>query len=301
MIKQTLYFGNPAHLHKKDRQLIVSLPDGSNDLGKIPIEDIGVVILDHWQLTITHALMQTLMQNNVALVGCDSRHHPASIMLPMEGHHVQAERFRHQIAATDPLKKQLWGQTIKAKIANQAAMLNKAGKNGQKLEAMVMQLRSGDPDNFEGRAASVYWKTLFDEHAGFSRDPNGADPNVQLNYGYAIIRAIVARGLVSSGLLPTLGIFHRNRYNAYALADDIMEPYRPWCDEIVYEMWQNGEVDPAKGLTKAHKVKLLKVASADVVIDKKSSPLMVAISRTTSSLNDCYEGKRKKIVYPKML
>jgi CRISPR-associated protein Cas1 len=296
MIKRTLYFGNPAYLGKKDGQLKVIDPESKQEKASVPIEDIAVVLLDHWQITITHALIADLVERNVALIACDSKHMPSGLMLPLDGNHVQTERFRLQIDATEPLLKNLWSQTVKAKIENQAAMLQRSGFENKRLLALVPQIKSGDPENIEGRAASVYWKLLFNEH-DFTRDRFGVEPNSHLNYCYAILRSIVARALVSSGMLPTLGIFHRNKYNAYCLADDIMEPYRPFCDEIVYGMFIEKEIE-SEEITRAQKAKLLSIATVDVLIDGKKSPLMVALSRTTNSLYECFEGTRRKIVYP---
>jgi len=299
MIKRTLYFGNPAYLHKKDQQLKIIDPDTKTEKASVPLEDIAVVVLDHPQLILTHALVADLTDRNVALISCDSKHLPSGLMLPLDGNHVQTERFRQQISASEPLLKNLWAQTVKAKVENQATLLKRVGFESKQLMALVPQIKSGDPDNIEGRAASVYWKLLFNEH-DFTRDRFGVEPNSHLNYCYAILRAIVARALVSSGLLPTLGIFHRNKYNAYCLADDIMEPYRPFCDELVYEMFTAGEIE-TEDITREHKARLLSIATCDVLIDRKKSPLMVAMSRTTSSLYECFEGSRRKIVYPEFV
>lgn len=245
MIKKTLYFGNPAYLSLRNAQLIIKLPEvvKNNTLPERfkeeaeitkPIEDIGVVVLDHLQITITSGLLNALLENNCAVITCDNKSMPTGLMLPLYGNTTQNERFRHQIEASLPLKKQLWQQTIKTKINNQAAILKKC--TNQEIRCMKVwssDVKSGDSDNLEARAAAYYWKNLFNIE-GFTRDRDGIPPNNLLNYGYAILRAIVARSLVSSGLLPTLGIHHHNRYNAYCLADDIMEPYRPYVDELVY-------------------------------------------------------------------
>lgn len=296
MIKRTLYFGNPAYLHKQQQQLKIIDPAQNCELGSIPIEDVGVVVLDNPQITITHALMAALLEFNTAIISCDGKHMPSGLMLPLDGNTLQTERFRTQIEASEPLKKNLWSQTVKAKIENQAAVLACAGIDNKRLLALVPQIQSGDPENVEGRAASVYWKLLF-ESLPFVRDRFGDFPNPHLNYGYAIIRAVVARSLVGSGLLPTLGIFHRNKYNAYCLADDIMEPYRPFCDWLVFQMVRSGEIVDDE-ITKAHKSKLLGLPAIDIVIDSKKSPLMVGLVRTTTSLFECYSGSRRKIIYP---
>jgi CRISP-associated protein Cas1 len=296
MIKRTLYFGNPAYLHKQQQQLKVIDPVENSELGSIPIEDVGVVVLDNPQITITHALMAALLERNTAIISCDEKHLPKGLMLPLDGNTLQTERFRTQIDTSEPLKKNLWAQTVRAKIENQAAVLKSAGIDNKRLLALIPQIQSGDAENIEGRAASVYWKLLF-ESLPFVRDRFGDFPNPHLNYGYAIIRAVVARSLVGSGLLPTLGIFHRNKYNAYCLADDIMEPYRPYCDWMVFQMVRSGEIVDDE-LTKAHKAKLLSLPATDIVIDSKKSPMMVGLVRTTTSLFECYEGTRRKIIYP---
>ncbi len=296
MIKRILYFGNPAYLHKSLMQLKVINPQDNAETGSIPIEDIGAVLLDNPQVTITHSLMAALLERNVALISCDEKHLPVGLMLALDGNSIQTERFKWQIEASEPLKKNLWAQTVKAKIENQATVLQNAGKENKRLLPLIPQIQSGDPDNVEGRAASVYWKLLFDD-LPFVRDRFGAMPNAHLNYCYAILRAIVARALVGSGLLPTLGIHHSNKYNAYCLADDIMEPYRPFSDWIVYKMVESGEINSDE-ISKDQKVKLLGIASADVLIEGKKSPLMVGMSRTTNSLVECYQVSRRKIVYP---
>ena len=166
------------------------------------------------------------------------------------------------------------------------------------MEAWVKEVKSGDVDNLEGRAAAFYWKNLFGEIEGFNRDREGVPPNNLLNYGYAILRAVVARALVGSGLLPTLGIHHHNRYNAYCLADDIMEPYRPYVDRLVTEMVDSGM--DISTLTTEIKSKLLSIPVIDVVINGRRSPLMIGVATTTASLYKCYSGEIRKIAYPTM-
>ena len=245
MIKKTLYFGNPVYLSLKNAQLVIKLPEvvrndtlpesfkRNSEVTK-PIEDIGVVVLDHKQITITSGVLEALLENNCAIITCDSRSMPVGLMLPLCGNTTQNERFRDQLDASLPLVKQLWQQTIKAKIENQAAVLQEcSGAETRCMKVWADDVKSGDSNNLEARAAAYYWKNLF-PIKDFTRDREGIPPNNLLNYGYAVLRAIVARGLVVSGLLPTLGIHHHNRYNAYCLADDIMEPYRPYVDRLVY-------------------------------------------------------------------
>jgi len=308
MIKRTLYFGNPAYLSLKKEQLIAQLPEIMNNetlpesfkanvVKTIPIEDIGVVVLDNKQITITHGVIEKLLANNVALVTCDSSRMPVGLMLPLSSNTVQTERFRYQLDASIPLKKQIWQQTIQAKIQNQAYLLHST--TGEIVDNMLIwasDTRSGDPDNYEARAAVYYWANIFPNVVGFSRGREGIPPNNLLNYGYAILRAVVARSLVSSGLLPTLGVHHRNKYNAYCLADDIMEPYRPFVDKVVIEIIKNG--DNYQELSKEIKMKLLNIPVLDVIIDGQRRPLMIALSQTTASLAKCYMGEKGKIAYP---
>ncbi len=298
-MKRTLYFGNPCYLKTKNEQLIIHFPE-ENQLPEksFPIEDLGIVILDHQQITIGHALLSKLLENNVALISCNSIHLPTGLMLNLDGNTLQSYKFRAQFNASLPLKKQLWQQTVTAKITNQMAVLERLGRPTSYLKNLSGAVKSGDPDNQEAKAASFYWKQLFGTDAGFVRDRFGSPPNNLLNYGYAILRAIVARALVASGLLPTLGIFHRNQYNAYCLADDIMEPYRPWVDMLVFQLVRNRghylELSPDM------KKQFLELPVMDVLIEGVTSPLMTAVSKTTASLVKCFEGSEKKIIYPKI-
>lgn len=312
MIKKTLYFGNPAYLSLRMGQMVIKLPEVETD-SKLadqikkqaeitkPIEDIGVVVLDNRRITITQGLLESLLENNCAVITCDSHSLPVGLMLPLYGNSTQNERFRDQLDASQPLKKQLWQQTIKMKISNQAAALATCtGKNSPTMLRWADDVRSGDPDNVEGRAAAYYWKNLFagiDGLEDFTRSREGEAPNNLLNYGYAILRAIVARALVSSGMLPTLGIHHHNRYNAYCLADDIMEPYRPYVDELVYSIVKDKGINNLD-LSKEIKAQLLSIPTLDVVIGGKRSPLMVAVTQTTASLYKCFTGELRRIAYP---
>ena len=310
MIKRTLYFGNPAYLCVRMSQLEIRLPEvEKNDtlpadfkasaVKRVPIEDIGVVVLDNKQITITQGALGALLDNNVALITCDEHRMPSGLLLPLAGNTTQTERFRHQIEASLPLKKQLWQQTIQAKILNQSAVLSDVcSVECGNMQAWARQVKSGDSDNLEARAAAYYWQNLFCDIDDFRRDRDGIPPNNLLNYGYAILRAVVARSLVASGLLPTFGIHHHNRYNAYCLADDIMEPYRPYVDKLVVEIVASG-VDIST-LTTEIKSRLLSIPILDVVINGRRSPLMVAVGTTTASLYKCYSGEIRKIAYPVM-
>jgi CRISPR-associated protein Cas1 len=305
MIKKTLYFGNPAYLSLRNSQLVLNLPeakglDDKSGKNTIPVEDIGVVVLDHKQITITHALIEKLVSNNCAIITCDASHMPQGLLMPLSGNTVQGERFSYQLSSSLPLRKQLWQQTVKAKITNQAILLKAAQKdlNIENMHFWASKVTSGDGDNHEARAAAYYWSNIFDIK-DFRRGREEAPPNNLLNYGYAILRAIIARSLVSSGLLPTVGIHHHNRYNAYCLADDIMEPYRPYVDKVVLDIMDAG-LDYSH-LSKEVKKHLLSIPQTEVVINDKRSPLLLAASQTTASLYGCFEGTMRKIIYPQMV
>ena len=296
MIKRTLYFGSPAYLKTTNEQLVVELQKEEAESKSIPIEDIGLLILDHQQITITQALLAKLLANNTAVICCDDTHHPTGMMLSLDGNSLQSQKFQAQVDATVPLKKQLWQQTVTAKIENQAAMMAFRREENKTLLNLAASVKSGDTDNCEAQAAAYYWKRVFPDFLEFRRERYGPPPNNLLNYGYAILRALVARSLVASGLLPTLGIHHRNQYNAYCLADDIMEPYRPYVDFTVYQIIRNNGkyLDMSPSMKKA----LLEIPAMDVKIDGKKSPLMNAVQRTTASLAKCFEGATRKILYP---
>jgi len=315
MIKKTLYFGSPAYLSCKSGQLIIDIRpeqlemswidynspdkryDSRKDLNKtIPIEDIGVIIIDHYGVILSQYLLSELLENNASVIICNKTHHPSGMFLNLESNTLQSEKFRSQIEATLPLKKQLWQQTVQAKIQNQAELLKQKDILVDNMFKWVKDVKSGDAGNHEARAAAFYWKAIFPDNIDFYRSRTGPSPNNLLNYGYAILRAITARALAASGLLPTLGIHHRNKYNAYCLADDIMEPYRPFVDKIVCEISSNGTEETE--LTPQIKKGLLEIATADITIDSQRSPLMVGLQRTTASLAKCFEGKSKKIIYP---
>lgn len=310
MIKKTLCFSNPAYLSLRDRQLVIKLPEVEKAINypeKLkqeaeltrPIEDIGIIVLDNRQITLTTGLMDALLENNSAVITCDARSMPVGMMLPLSGNTTQSERFRHQINSSLPLRKQLWQQTIQYKIRNQLAVLKQYTNAETKcMQKWANDVKSGDTENMEARAAAYYWKGLFGHIDGFVRDRDGVAPNNLLNYGYAILRAVVARSLVASGLLPTLGIHHHNRYNAYCLADDIMEPYRPYIDMLVYDITVQYGIDIE--LSKEIKAELLSIPTLDVIIDGKRSPLMIGVSLTTASLYKCFKGEIRKIIYPEI-
>lgn len=307
MIKKTLYFGNPAYLSLRNEQLVIRLPEvektnlpeaiKQESTRTIPIEDIGVMVLDNKQITITQGVLAALLNNTAAVITCDNKRMPTGMLLPLSGNTLHQERFRNQIEAAVPLRKQLWQQTVKTKIENQAFCLQKnTSKSFAPLHVLARSVRSDDADNNEAQAAAYYWKNIFPNLPDFTRDKEGTPPNNLLNYGYAILRAVIARALVGSGLPPVYGIHHHNRYNAYCLADDIMEPYRPFVDDLVVKTTNKKEI-PAE-LTTELKQEMLMIPVLDVLIGGKRSPLMIAAGQTTASLAKCYNGESRNIAYP---
>ena len=292
MVKRTLSFSRPYILSLKNCQMVIKMKDDPDFIRTVPVEDIGFVLLENQQISITIPLLNALADNNVAVILCTDKMMPNAMFLNLDSNSVQGERYRDQINASEPLKKNLWKQTVEAKIRNQAALLDKLDKDGSQLKPYWQNVKSGDADNREGVAAKIYWDALFGDD--FMRYRTGGSPNEMLNYGYTILRAAVSRSLMGSGLFPAFGIYHRNRYNAFPLADDIMEPYRPYVDEIVFDLYANGETE----LNKDVKAELLKLLYVDTVFDKVTRPLDVGLSVTTASLAKCFSGEQKKIIYP---
>jgi len=295
MIKRTLFFSTPAYLSTKNKQLVITYPEKGKETKTVPIEDIGMLVLENQQITITNGLLSKLIANKAAVINCDAYHLPISLLQPLVGHSEQTERIKWQLDASIPLKKNLWQQTISVKITNQATFLEQRGTPVQKMRKWAAEVKSGDTENHESRAAVYYWQHIFGLNS-FTRGQKGDPPNHLLNYGYAILRGITARALVSSGMLPSVGIFHKNKYNAYCLADDVMEPYRVYVDVLVNDIVQSGE--PYEDMTTSLKMSLLQLPAMDVVIDGNYSPLMVAMSRTSNSLYECFAGISRKVLYP---
>ena len=275
--------------------MVIKMREDPDFIRTIPVEDIGYVLLENQQISITLPLLNALADNNAAVIVCTDKMMPNAMLLNLDSNSIQGERYREQVNASEPLKKNLWKQTVEAKIRNQAALLNKLDKDGDILKPYWQNVKSGDSDNREGIAAKLYWDALFGED--FIRYRTGGTPNEMLNYGYMVLRAAVARSLMGSGLLPAFGIHHRNRYNSFPLADDIMEPYRPFVDEIVFGLYANGETE----LNKEVKAEMLSLLCVDTVFDKITRPLEVGLSVTTASLAKCFSGEQKKIVYPLLM
>ncbi len=302
MIKRTIHIGSPCKIKTRQKQLVLQynhVPGQEDKADKsLPIEDIGFLILEHRQISITHPTLNELIENNTAVITCDERMHPKGLMLSLDGNTTQSERYQAQIQASEPLKKQLWQQTIKAKIQNQAALLAHWNIDHNYMNKCAQKVKSGDTDNQEATASYYYWQRLFPPVWEFTRHREGAPPNNLLNYGYAILRATVARSLVGAGLLPTLGIFHRNRYNAYCLADDIMEPFRPCVDSIVRKIIQ--ETSHVEELSKELKAQLLNIPAMDVQYGLSTRPLMIATQLVAADLAKCFLGESRKIEYPSL-
>lgn len=294
MIKQTLMFTSPVYLSLKEDQLVITFKDNKDTVTR-PIEDIGFVVIENPEVSISIPALNELADNNVSVIFCDRKKMPKTMLMTLEGNTTQQESYKYQIDASVPTKKNVWKQLVESKIKNQALLLNKVGKNGDALKPYYMNVKSGDTDNREGAAAREYWGRIFDE--GFKREREGLPPNNLLNYGYTILRAAVARALIGSGLYPAFGVFHRNRYNAFPLADDVMEPYRPFVDEIVYHLYYDAAVSELDNQAKS---KLLRVLFSDVKMGKVTRPLENALSLTTASLLRMYKGETDKLSLPIM-
>lgn len=292
MLKRALFFSTPYCLSLRNGQMIIHTREAPDMQKSVPIEDIGFVVLEDQQISVTLPLLNALSDNNVAVILCGDNRMPNAMLMNLDSNKTQGESYRAQIDASEPLKKGLWKQIVEAKIRNQAALLRKLGRDGDKLKPYYMNVKSADADNREGIAARIYWSELFG--ANFTRFREGTPPNNLLNYGYTLLRAAVARSIMGSGLFPAFGIFHRNRYNAFPLADDLMEPYRPYVDEQVYDLYRQGY----EQLTREVKSALLRVLFADTRFDNVTRPLEVGLTFTTSSLAKCFAGIRKKIAYP---
>ena len=295
MLKRTLSFSQPCSLSLRNCQLVIRMKDDPDFIRTIPVEDIGMVLLENQQINVTLPLLNALADNNAAVIVCTEKMMPNAMLLNLQSNSIQGERYRDQMMASEPLKKNLWKQTVEAKIRNQAALLDKLDKDGGQLKPYWQNVKSGDADNREGIAAKIYWDSLFGED--FMRSRAGESPNEMLNYGYTVLRAAVARSLMGSGLFPAFGIYHRNRYNAFPLADDIMEPYRPFVDDIVFDLFANGE----RELNKNVKAEILKLLYVDTVFERVTRPLDLGLSITTASLAKCFNGELKKLVYPLLM
>lgn len=294
MLKQTLVFTNPFRLSLKNAQLVVASKEMPEEVRTIPIEDVGMVMIENQMVSITIPLLNELVDAGVAVVLCDRKGLPHAMLQNLDGHNLQGEFLRNQVEVGEVLRKQLWKQIVEAKIRNQSALLEKLHGRGALLKPYYMNVKSGDSDNREGLAARLYWGALFG--TDFTRDREGDGINSLLNYGYTVLRAATARALVSAGLTPSLGIFHHNRSNAFPLADDMMEPYRPFVDEIVFRLCIEGKVE----ISKEAKTELLGVLTCDTFFPKVTRPLQIGLSMTMASLAKCYAGTQKNLSLPSL-
>jgi len=297
MIKRTIEISRaPAYVSTKDEQLLIRpTRDKSAEPASIPYEDIGVVVVDEPACTYTHQALAKLMEAGAVLVVCGAKHLPAGILLPLPSHTEVVWRVQEQLSAGLPLRKRLWRQIVRAKIQAQMRVLHPTSAARRQLARLADEVRSGDPENAEGQAARIYWEAWLQESGPFRRDPDSEDiVNSLLNYGYAIVRAAVARALVAGGLLPAAGLHHCNRSDAFCLADDLMEPLRPLVDERARAVWLGG----CRELDRAAKAALLEVLTATVRVGDQTGPLMVALHRTVASLVRCYQGRDRELALP---
>lgn len=296
MIGKTIFIGQPAKLSLAMGQMVLERKEVEPFKTSIPIEDLGLLVLEHPQISLTHGLLASLMSHKVAVVTCDAQYMPCGLLLPLEGHSVHTERMHIQLKSSKPLNKQLWQQTVQAKIQNQAALLCQKSLISKPLEMLVTKVKSGDPTNCEAQAAAYYWDHLMGPE--FLRLQEPQYPNGALNYGYAIVRALMARAIVATGLLPSMGIFHHNKYNAFCLADDLMEPYRPFVDQVVLNQCVPPETDIDIGLSMAQKKVLLALPQLTLQMEGLQRPLFHAVGLTAHSLFKCYAGEKRKLSFP---
>ncbi len=295
MIKRIIDISEQAYLHQQHQQLLID--KNGKTVAKIPIEDIGVLILQHPAIVISQAVVITCQQNNVAIVFCDARHLPYSVLLPIsDGNSLHSKIIQQQINLSLPAKKRVWQQIVRHKISGQARVLKHVGKNAVALERLAENVKAGDPDNLEAQAAQKYWRLLFGDD--FRRDTDAEGINSLLNYGYAIMRAMVARAIVASGLHPALGVQHSNQYNGLCLADDVMEPFRPWVDLRVYQLALD---HPELMVNQATKQPFLKLLGESVRWGKQTMPLMVACHYLLADIKRAFDDKNQKIIYPEWL
>ncbi len=282
-----------ARLRVENALLVVERDEA--DRFTVPLDEVGVLVVSHPCVSFTQAVLAGLAGAGGAFVACDGRHMPVGMMLPLGGHHVQAERFAAQAAAPLPLKKRLWQQIVKAKIRAQGRLLERLRGGDDGLLRLARQVRSGDPQNVEARASQRYWAALFGNRP-FARSRDADDQNRHLNYGYAVLRAIVGRAICASGLHPSLGIHHHNRYDAFCLADDLMEPFRPLVDEAVAR-WVDKH-GPSAPLDREAKAFLLAALTGRLTVEGERRTLFDAVSRAAASLAAAFEGKRKGLALP---
>lgn len=292
MIKRIVEISNPSWLHLRDQQMVIERE--GVEVGNVPVEDLGVLILDHPGISHTQGLLTACFENNVVVLVCNSKHLPSAILLPLDGHTLHSKTLRQQISATEPSCKRLWQRVVQAKIREQAKVLRSATGNDEPLRAYAEKVKSGDPENIEAQSARIYWQRLFGPQ--FRRNPETPGINVLLNYGYAVLRGAVARAVVGAGLHPALGVHHRNQYNSFALADDLMEPLRPMMDIKVYTLCELSSDTPK--LTSESKRALLEVLGLESTIGERKFPMMVALHHYAASVRKVLAGEQKEVEVP---
>lgn len=296
MIKRTIVLSSPCRVSLCNGQMVCANLEDELNVKKTPIEDLGIIIVENQRVVFSVPVMNALADNNTTVIFCDRQMMPNSILTGLNVNTTQSEVLRAQVSMMDtPLNKRLWKQIVEAKIRNQASLLSKYGMDGTALKPLYSNVYSGDSNNREGAAARIYWRILFG--AEFCREREGFAPNNMLNYGYSVLRSAVARALIGSGLNLSFGLFHRNRYNPMPLADDVMEPFRPFVDEIVFGLYNNGETE----LTTEVKTHLINVLSCDTMYGDIRRPLLIGLSLTTASLGKCYLNKEQSLVLPKLV
>ena len=296
MIKRIIEISQArTYLAVQNKQLLIKREDA--EPASVPCEDVGVLVVDHIGTTYTHGVFTELLKNGAAIVLCGGNHHPAGMLLPIESNSIQSERFREQIETKEPVKKRLWQQIVRAKIRHQASLSGKGSDTYKALMALREEVRSGDPDNVEAQASKKFW-AVYLPGMDFRRDIGGLPPNNMLNYGYMVMRAAVARALCSAGLLPCIGIHHHNRYNAFCLADDLVEPFRGFVEAKVRDVCLSEGIP--EELTQQIKAKLLEVLYQEVTIGGFSGPLMVGLHRTAASLQRCFAEEQKDLELPEI-
>ncbi len=280
-------------LHLAAHRGFLTVSAGGEEQGRIALDDVGALIVHAHGTTWSNSVIVRLSERAVPIVVCGSNHAPVACVWPLEGHHAQGARMRAQLSAPRPLAKQLWRQIVAAKIRMQGEALAAVGKEGGAFEFLARKVRSGDPENVEAQAARRYWKAMFGPD--FARDKGAAGINSLLNYGYTVLRAIVSRSICASGLHPTVGVFHANRMNAFALSDDLMEPFRPLVDLLVARLLVEGMTD----VSPPAKARLATIMTLDVeAFDATVSPLSVAVQRMTHSLAKSLETGLSAIEVP---
>ena len=295
MIKRILDISKPSYLHLKNKQLLID--HEGKTVGHVPVEDLGILLLEHPAIVITQGVILACQKNNVVLVFCDERHLPYSILLPLcEGNSLHSKVLKQQINISEPNKKQIWKNIVQQKIQQQALTLKTTGKNYHELVRMGAKVKSGDTENMEAQAARKYWPLLMGK--GFVRDFEADGVNALLNYGYSIIRAMIARAIVGTGLHPALGLFHRNQYNGLALADDLMEPFRPWVDRIVYGIFQ---ANPKTIIDKETKRVLLELLAKEVLWEKRKIPFMVVSHLLAAKLKQAHQKPTLNLTWPEWI